>query len=145
MTSVDFLMADGAVLESRRPQIVERRRHDPQCHVRVGGSRQIGVTLEADQAHFLARQHPRICRAVRLVAAPATFKTHHGMLEGERTAFIPMTVETSRFVRGEYLRHCRPHGAVRIVAIDAGHRGFRQLVVVRPLELRPDIDVTACA
>jgi hypothetical protein len=142
---MDFLMADGAVLESRRPQVVERWRHDPQGHVRVGGSRQIGVTLEADQAHFLARQHPRIRRAVRLVTAPATFKTHHRMLEAERTAFIPMTVETSWFIRGEYLRHCRPHGAVRIMAIDAGHRAFRQFVVVGPLKLRPDIDVTARA
>src|ERR1700682_4040138 len=67
------------------------------------------------------------------------------MLEGERTAFIPVTVETSRFVRGEYLRHCRANAPVRIMAIDAGHRAFRQLVVVRPLELRPDIDVTARA
>jgi len=142
---MDFLMADRAVLESRRPQIVERRRHHPQGHVRVGGSRQIGVTLETDQANFLARQHPRIRRAVRLVAAPATFKTDYRMLERERTAFIPMTVETSWFICGEYLGHCRPHGAVRIVAIDAGHRTLRQLVVVGPLELCPDIDVTARA
>ena len=142
---MDFLMADGAVLESRRPQVVERRRHDAQSHVRVGGSRQIGVTLETDQAHFLARQHSRIRRAVRLVAAPATFKTHHRMLEGERTAFIPMTVEASWFIRREYLGHCRPHGAVWIMAIDAGHRALRQLVVVGPLKLRPNIDVTARA
>lgn len=142
---MDFLMADRAVLESRRPQIVERRRNHPQGHVRVGGSRQIGVTLEADQAHFLARQHPRIRRAVRLVAAAATFKTDYRMLEGERTAFIPMTVETSWFIGGEYPGHCRPHGAVRIVAIDAGHGALGQLVVVGPLELCPDIDVTARA
>jgi hypothetical protein len=138
---MDFLMADCAVLKPRRPQIVEGRRHNAQS--RACDSRQIGVTLQADQPYFLAGQHPGIRRTVRLVTAPATFKTHHSMLEGKWSAFVAMTIETSRFISGEDLRHGRPDAAVRIVAIDAGHGAFRELVMVRPLELRPNIYVTA--
>ena len=79
------------------------------------------------------------------MARRAAFKAHRRVLESERPALVAVAVEASRLVRGEDLRHRRPDAAVRIVAIDAAHRAFRQLVVIGPLELRPHVEVAARA
>ena len=128
-------MADRAVLEPRRAQVVKRRRHD------ADGARgryrrgQVGVAFQAEQAHLRPRQHTRIGRTMRLVAGHTTFKTHRLVLERERPALVAMAVEAPRLVRREALRHGRANTAVRIVTVDAAHRAFRQLVMIGPLKL----------
>ena len=106
---------------------------------------QIRVALKTNQPDFLPDQHPWIRRAVRFMARPAAFKPNCGMLKGERAAFVSVAVQAPRLVRPEALRHSRPKAAVRIVAIDAGHRGFWNLVMRRSLELHPDVRVATRA
>jgi hypothetical protein len=103
------------------------------------------MALQADEAHFLPGQHAWIGRAMRFMTRTATLKPHCGVLERKGTALIPMAVETPRFVGSERLHHRRANTAVRIMAIDAGHGAFGQLMVIRPLKLRPDVEVTARA
>jgi len=78
-------------------------------------------------------------RAVRDTRAP--FKSHRTVLEGERAALIAMTGQTTRLIGSKALHHRGTHGPSGSVAIDATHRAFRQLMVIRPLELRPNIEV----
>ena len=82
---------------------------------------------------------------MRLVTAVAAFETHRRMLEGERSALIAVAAEAIRFIRSERGPHRRPGTAVRIVAIDAAHRAFRQPMMIRFLELRPDIQMASRA
>ena len=137
-------MAHRAVLKTRRAQIVKRRRHNADGAGGVDRG-QIRVALQADQAHFRTRQHPWIGRAMRLMAGHTAFETHRPVLERERSALVAMAVQASRLVRGEGLRHRGADTAVRIVAVDATHRAFRQLMMIGLLKLRPDIDMAARA
>src|SRR5579863_3422525 len=90
VTAVNFLMAHGAVLEHRRAQIMKRRRHHARnLDRRV---RKIGMTLQANEAHVGAHQHPRIRRAVRLVTSLAAFKPHRRVFEGKWTSFVAMAL-----------------------------------------------------
>src|SRR5438270_6731272 len=79
------------------------------------------------------------------MAARAAFKSYRRVLEGERASFIAVASQASGLVRSEHLQHGRSHGSVRVVAIDAGHRALGQLVMDRPLELRPDSDMATPA
>jgi len=79
------------------------------------------------------------------VTASAALESDRLMLERERTAFVPVTIEATGLIGRERLRHRRPEASVRIVAIDAGHRPFREPVMIGPLELRPDIEMAARA
>ena len=79
------------------------------------------------------------------VARRTTLKPDRPMLEGERTTLIAMAREAARLICSECLDHRRTHGSMRVVAIDAGHCLFRQLVVVRPLKLGPNIRMTTAA
>jgi len=103
------------------------------------------VTFQADKANVGARQHPGICRSMRLMTRLAAFKAHRCMLEREWTPFVAMAFEAPRLIGCEALQHGRTDAAVRIVAIHAGHAAFRKLVVERPLELGPLVEVTAYA
>ena len=103
------------------------------------------MALEANESYFLARQHSRIGRAVRLMTGRAAFKPHRTVLESERAALVAMAIQASRFVRAESLRHAGADAAVGIVAIDTTHSALRQLVVVRPLKLSPDVDMATRA
>src|SRR5947209_4124197 len=94
-----LLMADVAVLKTRATQIVECRRRGAQRS--VGGCRwpwEVRMALQAHESHFVARQHPRIGGAVRLVARRAAFQPHRSVLEGERTSLVTMTLETAGLV-----------------------------------------------
>ncbi len=82
---------------------------------------------------------------MRLMACLATFKAHRCMFEREWTPFVAMTFEAPRLIGREALQHHRTDAAVRIVAIHAAHVAFRQLMVERPLELSPLIEVTSHA
>ena len=60
VASVHFLVADGAVLEARYVQVVERGRSDPARRVRRFGSGQIRVAFKAHLLYLISRQHSRI-------------------------------------------------------------------------------------
>jgi hypothetical protein len=79
------------------------------------------------------------------MACGAPFETHDRVLKRERTALVPMAIDTTRFVRSEGLTHRRLGTTVRVVAIDAGHGSLGEFVVGRPLKLGPDIDVATRA
>src|SRR5580692_6106649 len=106
---------------------------------------QIRVALQADKSDVGARQHSGIGGAVRLMTRLAAFKAHRSVLEGERAALIAVAFEATRLVGGEALQHYWTNTAVRIVAVHAGHVAFGKLVMKRPLELGPLVEVTACA
>jgi len=145
VATVNLLVTDRAVLKTWRTQIVERRRHHSDHRARIVYAGQIGVALQTNQAHFLPYQHARIGRAVRLMTCPATLKPHGGVLKRKGPPLVPVAVEASRFVGAKRLHHCRTDAAVRIVAIDTRHGAFGQFVVIRLLELRPDIQVATRA
>src|SRR5579883_1513214 len=142
---MDLLVADRAVLITGIAQIVKRRWNHSHRRISRARSRQIGVTLETHQAHFMTDQRPRIGGAVWLVAGRAVFETYRGMIEGERPALIAMATETTGFIRRKYLSHAAAEAAVRVVAIDAVHRILHQPVAMRLLERGPDAEVTGCA
>jgi hypothetical protein len=145
MTAVNLLMADCAVPESRRSQVVKSRRHNTHSGARFYRYRQIGMALETNQPHFLPDQHPRIGRPVRLVTGRATFESYRSVFEGKRTALVAVAAEATSFIGREDLHHAGPEASVGIVAIYAGHGAFRQPVLVRLLKLAPDIGMTAGA
>ena len=82
---------------------------------------------------------------MRLMAGHTTFETHRPMFERKRPTLVAMAVQASRLVRGEGLRHRRTDTAVRIVTVDTAHRAFRQLMMIGPLKLRPDVGMAARA
>ena len=141
-----LLVTEGAVLEARTAQVVERRRHRSQRRVgRRNRHRQVGVALQAHQAHLLPRQHARIRRAVRLMAGAAAFEAHRSVLEGKGSHLIAVALGAAGFVGARRLDRFGQRAAVRIVAIHAGHGAFRQPVLVGALETGPDVGVAAGA
>jgi hypothetical protein len=82
---------------------------------------------------------------MRLMARAAAFPSNRLMFERERAAFIAMAIQATGLIGGEALLHRGPDGTVRIVTIHATHGVFRHFVVVRLLELRPNIQVTTGA
>src|SRR5262249_51904298 len=62
---------------------------------------------------------------------------HRRMLEGERSAFFSVAADTARFVGGDVAHHSRTEAAVRVVAIDTGHRAFGQTMLVGFRKLVP--------
>jgi hypothetical protein len=145
VAAVNLLVTDRAVLVARRIQVVECRRHYAYYAARRVIAWQVGVAFETYEAHLLPRQHARIGGTVRLVASSATFKSDGCVLECEWTALITVAIETARLVGGEILLHRGADGTVRIVAIHATHGVFGQLMVIRLLELRPDIQMATGA
>jgi len=86
----------------------------------------------------MARQHARIRRAVRLVAGRAALEPHRRVLENKGPALVAVAPVATRLVSRNRLDRPRQLRPVRVVAVDARHRPFGQLVLVRPLEARPD-------
>ena len=103
------------------------------------------MTLEANESYVRAGKHARVLRSVRLMTRPAAFKPHRGVFEGERPAFVGMTTEAARFGARGRPRRTRLRAPVRIVAIDTGHRPFRDPVLEGLLELASDARVTGRA
>ena len=75
----------------------------------------------------------------------AALKANGSMFKGERPAFVAVASDTSAIVSREGLCHRLGIAAVWIVAIDAGHRPFRQFVMVGLLERGPYVDVATGA
>ena len=138
MTAVNLLVANSTVPEARRPQIVERWRHDADHRLRAGRlGRQIGMALQTHVSHFLARQHSRVSGTMHFVTAGTAFQPHGRVLEGEWTFLVGVALETTGLVGSE-----RPHlpekkTAMRIVAVCARHCALNQPVSVRALKLAP--------
>ncbi len=103
------------------------------------------MAFQADEANVGSGEHPRVRRAMRLVTCRAAFKPERRMLEGERPALIAMALEAARFIGRETLEHRGPDGAVRIVAVHAGHGTLGNFVMERALELRPLVEMTTRA
>lgn len=103
------------------------------------------MAFETHEPHFVPRQHTRVGGTVGFMAGRAPFESYRFMLEREGTALITVAIEAAGFVGGETLLHRGAYGAVRIVAVDATHGAFGQLVMVGLLELRPYVQVAACA
>ena len=82
---------------------------------------------------------------MRLVATSAAFKTHGPVLEGKRTALVAVAGEAAGFVAGEPSCHLRPDAPVGVVTVHATHGFLRKPVVIRALELRPNLEMTARA
>src|SRR5216684_7322857 len=82
---------------------------------------------------------------MRLVAGRAALQAHRRMLEHEGPALIAMTFEASGLIGRDRLHLPRQKASMGVVAVQAGHRTFRQLVVVRSLKLGPDPGVTLAA
>jgi len=80
-----------------------------------------------------------------LMARRAAIEFHRRMLERERPALVAVALQAARLACRERLRHRRPHGSVRVMAVDALHRIFRNLVPEGHLELRFHVGVAAFA
>ena len=116
---------------------MQRRRHAADEPGFRRDDRQVGMALQAYVAHLRARQHPRIGRAVRLVAGAAAFQPHRSMLEDKRPALVAMALHAARFVSEGCFHAVRAERAVRIVAVHARHGAFRQAMLVGTVEGRP--------
>src|SRR5690349_8701864 len=92
-------MAKRALLEPRRPHVVNGRRRIAERAVR-GRVRpgKVGVALQADEADLRARQHAWVGGPVRLMAGGAGLGFDRRVLEDERAAFVAMTLEAGRLV-----------------------------------------------
>jgi hypothetical protein len=90
MTAVGFQMADGAVLEPRRAQVMKCRRYAPEHlpSIRGGHCTDVGVTFQTDEPHLMPREHPWIRRTVHLVTGAAALQPHRCMLESERSPLV---------------------------------------------------------
>jgi hypothetical protein len=68
------------------------------------------------------------------MAGHASLKPHGPVFESKWTSLIAVAIETTRLVGSERLLHRRLAGAMRIVAIDAAHRSFLQVMPERFLK-----------
>lgn len=143
MAAVNFLVADGAIPVARGSQIVKCRRHNAQNDSTRIRRRQIRVAFEANQPDVLPDQHFCIGRAVRHMAALAALIAHGGMLEGEWPALVAVAVETARLIGVGHAHQAGLEAAVRIMAVDTGHRVFGNSMFERLSERRLYIDVAA--
>src|SRR3954452_15851824 len=122
-----LLVANGAVLETGAAQIVKRWRHCAES--RLSGKRrrgQVGVAFQAKLGDMGTIQHPRVRAAMRLMAGAAAFELHRSVLEREGTYFIAVALGAARFGGARRLNAARKGAAVRVMAIAAGHRVFRE-------------------
>ncbi len=103
------------------------------------------MALQTNQPHLMPHQHSRIYGTMRFVARRASFEPDWRVLERERSALIAMALNTAGFVSRECLGHGRTCRPMRIVAIDARHGIFRNLVSVWLLKLRHHLQVASGA
>ena len=82
---------------------------------------------------------------MRFMARGASFEPHRRMFKRKGSALIAMAFDTAGLVSGECLAHCQPRRPMRIVAIDACHGIFRDLVTVGLLKLRHHLQVASGA
>ena len=127
VAAVNLLMADGAVAEARRGQIVERRRH----HARHDGRFVPGTGRLAWHSRQTSRTSWRIsifafAEPCGIVAALAAFLPHRSVLESERSALVAVAFEAAGLIGARHLHQAGFEAAVRIMAIDAASWRFRE-------------------
>src|SRR5262249_34341169 len=103
----------------------------------------VRMTLETHLRHVVADQHPRIRRAVRLMARSAPLNLYGSVLEDKGAAEVGMALVAVRFIRRNRPDLPWQETAVRIMAIHASHGGLRQLVRERLLKSGPYVLVAA--
>jgi len=145
VAAVNLLVTDGAIAKARRSQVMEGGRHNSRHDSAGIRDRQVGMAFETDEAHFLPDQHLRVRGTVRQVATLAAFFPDRSVLEGEGSAFVAMTLEAARLIGARHPHEAGFEAAVRIVAIDAGHRIFRHPMFERLGKRRFHINVAALA
>src|SRR5262249_50691913 len=97
------------------------------------------VALVAELRNLLANEQMAVDAPVRLVAAPTPLVHEPDVLEDERPLEIPVTAEARPVVgRPE---HADGPAAMRLVAVEAGHDPFVDLVVLGEREQGPDVAV----
>jgi hypothetical protein len=141
-------MAHRAISEPGVPQVVDRGRNRAYHRLTrpyAGGCRDIGVAFQTEVAHLGPDHHPRIRRAVRLMAGAAAFQPHGRVFERKGPALFGVALKAGFFVRVSRFQRSLAERPVRVVSIRAGHRAFRKLVPVWPLELRPHRSVAGLA
>jgi hypothetical protein len=118
VTTVNLLMTDSAIAKTRRSQIMKCRRYNPDdaCCARCL-LRQVGVTLETQEADLRPRQHFRIGRPMRFMAGLTSFCSQWRVLIGEGTTKIRMTLKASGFVRRKCANLLQQKTAMRVMTI----------------------------
>ena len=99
----------------------------------------------ADEPYLGAGERHGVCRAVYLVTGLAALSFHRSVLKNKRSALIAMALVTAWLVGVGRLHRTLQQRPVRVMAIDARHRAFRQLVAERPLEVSPYLGMAAGA
>ena len=141
MTAVDLLVANGAVPETRRPQVVKRWRHDTNHRLGGGLRRHVGVTFKAHVPHFLARQHSRVSGAMNFMTTGTALQSHRRVLECERTPLVGVALKTTWLIGREGPNLPEEKAAMRIVAVRARHCSLHKPVSVRALKLAPGAEM----
>jgi hypothetical protein len=149
---MDMPVTVGAVLKSRRAQVVKRNRDG----ISASGATESGRAIMAFQTHsedHRPPQQPRIRGAVRKMADLTAFYTDRRMLEHEWPALLLMTLETGLFVGQNLVHHVRPvrHSPrrrecpVRVMAVGARHDTFVDAVFEWHGELRANVGMASIA
>ena len=89
-------MTDRAVLIPRISQIVKRGRFA--ANRRAGGS-EIRMALQTEKARLVSNQHPRIRRAMPLVARLAAFDAHRRVLECKWSTLVAVAFHATGLIR----------------------------------------------
>src|SRR5262252_8901587 len=82
---------------------------------------------------------------MRLMTGRAALQPHRRVFKREGPALIAMALEAARLIGRNHPHRSRRKAPMRIVAIHAGHGAFGKPMLVGPLELRPDVSMTARA
>jgi len=139
-------VAHIAIPEAWIIQVVERRRHGAQGAIdRQGGRGQIRMALQADEAHLGAREHPRVGRAMRLMAAPASLEFHRRMFEDEGPRLVGMAAKANLILRCGRAKLACQKTAMRVMTVAAGHQTFIDAMVDGFGKLGLNLKMTAVA
>jgi len=126
-------MTNRAVTVAGAAQIVQGGRKATQS----GTGGQIGMALQAQEAHFSPHQHARVRRPMRLVTNPTALQPQRGMFKRKGTSLVPMAAKAPGFVARHSAKRTGPPAAMRVVAVCTTHRPLRQTMGVGSLELGP--------
>jgi hypothetical protein len=103
------------------------------------------MALEAECVYIADIQQASIGRAVRGVACGAALRFNYRMLEDEWACGLGVALGADRILIRGGLQHLALEGAVRIMAVAAGHEPFIHFVVKWLSKLRFDIRVAGVA
>ena len=130
--AVDLRVARGAVLESRRRQVMKTRRTRNSFTERA----RVGMALKTELPHFISFEHLGTVRSVRGVAGGAAFDFQRRVLEDERPLLVGVAFDTGCVSAGVEPGLLLLESAMWVVTIRAVHRAFQNPVMERLRELR---------